>query len=93
MNQNTKWKNLENRNPSPEDLRQIYVYHEYFNAKKVALIYPSDTFYKMGGDFHPSKDGELFKKSCSIIGIGIQSNVKIWQEEINKHIKLWIDAI
>ncbi len=36
----TKWKVLKNQNPEMEDLRQIYLYAQYFNAEKVILLYP-----------------------------------------------------
>lgn len=37
-----KWKNISNANPSTHDLRQMYVYNEYWNAKKSMLLYPNN---------------------------------------------------
>ncbi len=36
----TKWKILERVQPSMQDVQQAFVYSQYFNAQKVALIYP-----------------------------------------------------
>ncbi|PWK28217.1 5-methylcytosine-specific restriction enzyme subunit McrC [Arcicella aurantiaca] len=87
----TKWKNLGGTKPSPDDLRQMYVYHEYFKAKKVALVYPSNMFNSIGGVFSRLNDKETFEKSCSVIGVGVGDNITIWQEEIAKYIKNWMD--
>ena len=87
----TKWKNLGGSKPFSDDLRQMYVYHEYFKAKKVALVYPSNMFNSIIGVFSRLNDEEIFEKSCSVIGVGVRDNINIWQEEIAKHIKNWID--
>ena len=39
----TKWKNIDHANPSTNDLRQMYVYNDYWNAGKAVLLYPSNT--------------------------------------------------
>jgi 5-methylcytosine-specific restriction enzyme subunit McrC len=37
----TKWKNIDDSDPSTNDLRQMYVYNEYWDSKKALLLYPS----------------------------------------------------
>ena len=37
----TKWKNIEYSNPSTHDLRQMYVYNDYWGSNLAILLYPS----------------------------------------------------
>lgn len=36
----TKWKVLQSNSPSMEDLKQLYIYCEYFSAERGVLLYP-----------------------------------------------------
>ncbi len=38
----TKWKIIDYNKPSTNDLRQMYVYNEYWQAKTAILLYPSN---------------------------------------------------
>lgn len=79
----TKWKNLGNYNPSPEDLRQMYVYHDYYDAKKVALVYPGPVSSYRGGFYLDQKiNSNLSDKQCSIIVIPVGEEIKAWQDNI-----------
>lgn len=92
----TKWKNLNGYNPSPEDLRQMYVYHEYFGAKKVALVYPGEDIEPIRGNFLSPIDNVKQDKECSIITIKVPPEksgkkiVKSWQECIVEKFKDWM---
>lgn len=87
----TKWKNLGRANPSPDDLRQMYVYHSYYNARKVALIYPSHSDNISKGRYYDPSTGSHSNKECSIISIGVTTNLKEWLEKIGDLVLGWID--
>ncbi|MCX7545504.1 McrC family protein [Marinicella gelatinilytica] len=86
----TKWKNIQSSNPSSHDLRQMYVYHDYFNAEKVALVYPGEINQQISGQYLNKINGQESNKTCGIITIGIHENVKVWQDEIYKQLNGWI---
>jgi 5-methylcytosine-specific restriction enzyme subunit McrC len=83
----TKWKNLNGYNPSPDDLRQLYVYHQFYDAEKVALVYPGNSEIKKGTYF--KGDGSDSAQECSIITLPVAKNIKDWQIEICAQIKEW----
>jgi 5-methylcytosine-specific restriction enzyme subunit McrC len=82
----TKWKVLNSYKPSIDDLRQMYVYHEYYGAKKVALLYPGIKNYQTDGShsgFYLNPDnGEKTDKECGVICSLVNSDLKKWQEQI-----------
>jgi len=77
----TKWKNIGYKNPSSEDLRQMYVYHEYFEAVKVALVYPG-LGHPISGNYSPKNTEDDSEKRCSVIKISTDSSIKVWQRNI-----------
>jgi 5-methylcytosine-specific restriction enzyme subunit McrC len=77
----TKWKNIGNYKPSSQDLRQMYVYSEYYEAKRSTLIYPGKVENDEMGSFQNTD------KECGMIFIQVpnqenKTNIKIWQKEI-----------
>ena len=93
----TKWKNLSGYNPSPEDLRQMYVYHEYYAAHKVALVYPGAEYSTNSGKYFSPKGIKLNDKECSVITVAIpnkegnNSIVKLLQFKIHEKFEDWIN--
>lgn len=90
----TKWKNLNGLNPSPEDLRQMFVYMKYYKAKKVALIYPGAINDIQSGHYydHSEHDSKhLSLEECSVISIGVNTEIGEWQKAISKSIRTWFE--
>lgn len=88
----TKWKNLNGCNPSPDDLRQMYVYHEYYNARKVALVYPGKTSSKSSGAYLDPTTSKEIDKECSIISLSVEQNIKLWQLHIFSQFETWMKS-
>jgi len=86
----TKWKNLNGYNPSPNDLRQMYVYHEYYKAKRVVLIYPGREGEIMEGSFIDPVLEKSDGKECYIFSINVEPKVKEWQRNIFNKLETYI---
>lgn len=86
----TKWKDISNTTPSIEDLRQMYVYQEYYNADKVALVYPGYKTDYFGSYLQP-ETGKESKNSCGIISLNVTQDIHTWQKYIGEHINNFID--
>ncbi|GAB3527676.1 hypothetical protein GCM10027443_04510 [Pontibacter brevis] len=87
----TKWKNLNGYNPSPDDLRQLYVYHQYYQAKKVALVYPGATQSQKSGKYLRRNTGEETQMECSVLTITNQGTIEAWQKHIYATVKDWLN--
>ncbi|HNO24067.1 MAG TPA: hypothetical protein PKK94_13875, partial [Leptospiraceae bacterium] len=85
----TKWKNLEGVSPSSDDLRQMYVYLDYFNANKTALVYPGKEIQMNKGVYYNDL-GEKSEKECSLISVDVDPNILNFQEKISNSIKSFL---
>ena len=84
----TKWKNINGSIPSPDDLRQMYVYSQYYSANTVGLIYPwIQNIDIIRGEYFLINNNAT--RYCNIIPIAIpefggqnNTNMAQWQEII-----------
>jgi 5-methylcytosine-specific restriction enzyme subunit McrC len=83
----TKWKNLAGKGPSVEDLRQMYVYHEYYQADLVALIYPGQDTTMSGQYYQKTREPALDAKECHVLQIGMERDFGLWQKKIANAIR------
>lgn len=88
----TKWKNIDYSEPSTHDLRQMYVYNDYWQSDKAMLLYPSNTTKEI-----KEEDFELFKNNkhaCSLGKISIFNEDKeTLSETIGTTILKWFGVL
>ncbi len=70
----TKWKIPENNIPSDSDLKQMFVYNEYWRGKQAFLVYPNygyktEPIY-FGGEFAQRKDAPL-NHNCGMLKVSV----------------------
>ncbi len=86
-----KWKIVSNK-PSIEDIRQMYAYHHYFKAEKVALLYPGSKNYVTGNFTDINNPKNLSTIECGLLFTEMDSSVKAWQGHICQEIEEWADG-
>jgi 5-methylcytosine-specific restriction enzyme subunit McrC len=77
----SKWKNIGANNPSPDDLRQLYSYSHYYDAKQTALVYPGEPDIKKG-HYLDINGNDISDRNCSVITLNVNDKVVEWQKEI-----------
>lgn len=90
----TKWKLVEDK-ADVHDVRQMYAYHRYFKANRVALLYPGAQN-EVKGTFQPipgASPAESDLGQCGLLFIPTRhAGILNWQVAIREQIRTWIEA-
>ncbi len=86
----TKWKNINSGKPSTDDLRQMYVYNDYWKSFKAMLLYPSNKSTFSGFVEFEKNSSKSNQHKCGLGKISIFNNdEKTLNETIGDDIIAW----
>jgi 5-methylcytosine-specific restriction enzyme subunit McrC len=70
----TKWKLPQNNIPADNDLKQMFVYNEYWDSRHACLLYPSQA-YREKPEYHPgtfnTNAARSIQHQCSVVKISV----------------------
>lgn len=90
----TKWKNINGGNPSTNDLRQMYVYNDYWMSYKAMLLYPSNKSEFTGFIKFDKNDSKENQHECGLGKISIfKPGETVLNDKIGEKILGWFDDI
>ncbi len=93
----TKWKNIDYSEPSTQDLRQMYVYNEYWKSSKAMLLYPSNISSIINDESFISFEKIESKNHHHACALGktsiFKENSNCLDEKIGEKILNWFDEI
>jgi 5-methylcytosine-specific restriction enzyme subunit McrC len=88
----TKWKNIDQSKPSTHDLRQMYVYNEYWKSTRSLLLYPSqDTDLESFKEFDKITDKD--NHQCALGKISILNSENKLDENIGFRLLKVLDKL
>lgn len=88
----TKWKNMDYSEPSTHDLRQMYVYNDYWDSKKAMLLYPSKEIPLTNNHFIPFETITTSHKThCCALGKVTIFDGNHLDEKIGTKILKWFE--
>ena len=80
----TKWKIVDDSNPSDNDLKQMFVYSLFWDADRSIILYPGSLNTSDGSFYHCSLSNyqkkdleEIFYKHCSLAFIDVLQDGKL----------------
>lgn len=83
----TKWKCPKEGKPSDADLKQMFVYHEYWDTDQTALLYPG-TSSCTNGTFYDTTSKNVASKKCAMIYLPIkEGNEMICLDDVEGYVK------
>lgn len=83
----TKWKIIDNAQPSDEDLRQIFAYNIYWEVGKGFLIYPKtiNSPQTKPGIYHKGQQQGKSKMTCQVLFVDVVKNGRL-NEDIGREL-------
>lgn len=82
-----KWKNLWNEKPSVNDLKQMYLYNEYWQSKTSLLLYPTNKNRGQVVEKFQDKD-----HSCGLTWVNVLKNGKL-NDTVGYEVKYIVEAL